>query len=298
MSKKFFSSLGTEVSADYEGQRLDNYLSREMKGAPRSLIYRLIRTGQVRINSRRASPDSKLRTGDVLRIPPHITLTKRSPAKPLALPILYEDNSLLAINKPVGMAAHGGSGSSHGVIERLRASRPEKYLELAHRLDKDTSGVLLLAKKASALRGVHATWRARRVRKIYHVWVFGKWSSTASLIDLPIKRTREIGGKVSSDGRASLTRTSLIRQYSKAALLRADISTGRTHQLRVHLSAIGLPIIGDDKYGDFASNHAFRQKRMFLHAERLAFSHPLEEKELTITAPAPREFMALEEELS
>ena len=299
MSEKFFSAPAAQVAADYDGQRLDNYLAREMKGAPRSLIYRLIRTGQVRINSRRVSPDRKLRAGDIIRIPPHISLSSPSPAPPMSPSVLFEDESLLAVNKPAGMAAHGGSGESHGVIERLRASRPDRFLELVHRLDKNTSGVLLLAKKASALRGVHATWRARKVRKIYHVWVFGKWSSKAAAhIDMPIKRTPVIGGKIAPDGRSALTRTSLLQQLSKAALLRADIATGRTHQLRVHLAAVGLPIIGDDKYGDFAANHALRQKRMFLHAERLSFTHPLRDEELTIIAPPPREFTALQKVLS
>jgi 23S rRNA pseudouridine955/2504/2580 synthase len=171
------------VGTDYDGQRLDNYLAREMKGAPRRLIYRIIRTGQVRINSRRAEHCTRLQTGDVLRIPDNIrTYFSTAQAAPLALPVLFEDGALLAVNKPSGLAVHGGSGLSHGVIERLRATHSGRFLELVHRIDKGTSGVLLLAKKNSALRSLHAAWRARQVKKRYNLMVFGQWQPQAAVI--------------------------------------------------------------------------------------------------------------------
>ncbi len=287
------------VSAEYGGQRLDNYLAREMKGAPRPLIYRLIRTGQVRVNSRRAAPGCKLAEGDMLRIPFNVSLRPVRPAPPAELPVLFEDGAFLAVDKPSGMAVHGGGGVSHGVIERLRAAREAPFLELAHRLDKSTSGVLLLAKKSSALRGVQKEWRARRVQKIYHALVFGQWQKKAAKIDLPIKRLHgQIAGKISEDGRAALTRTALLRQFSAAALLEANIETGRTHQLRVHLAAVGLPIAGDDKYGDFAANRRFTEcSRLFLHAARLSFAHPLTGETMNISAPPPDAFARMQKSL-
>lgn len=303
MLKKNLSAPARTVAADYQGQRLDNYLAREMKGAPRSLIYRLIRTGQVRINGRRAKPDCKLCSGDLLRIPDNISLAPpAAPAPPTQLPIIYEDREFLVVNKPSGMAVHGGTATAHGVIERLRAARQDRFLELAHRLDKHTSGVLLLAKKSSALREVQAEWRARKVQKIYHAMVFGKWHKGAAVIDLPLKRIAHgIGGVVAGDGRPSLTRTSLLKQFAIAALLRADIATGRTHQLRVHLAAVGLPIIGDDKYGDFAANHRFavdaKKCQMLLHAARLCFKHPQTGEKMDLQAPLPDDFAAAEKQL-
>lgn len=316
MSKKKHSAPARTVAADYLGQRLDNYLAREMKGAPRPLIYRLIRTGQVRINGRRAAPDSKLRPGDLLRIPDNISLSPpAAAAPPVVLPVVYEDSAFLAVDKPSGMAVHGGTASAHGVVERLRAAREDRFLELAHRLDKNTSGVLLLAKKSSALRGVQSEWRARRVQKIYHALVFGKWRKRAATIDLPLKRAAHgIGGMVAGDGRPSLTRTSVLKQFAAAALLRADIATGRTHQLRVHLAAVGLPIVGDDKYGNFPANRHFIvgvagkvrtagatkksiKMRMFLHAARLRFRHPLTGEMLDLRAPPPDDFAAAEARL-
>ena len=288
------------VSAEYCGQRLDNYLAREMKGAPRKLIYRLIRTGQVRINSRRAAPKCKLAEGDLLRIPDCISLSPPpSAAPPAELPVLFEDAAFVAVDKPSGMAVHGGGGVLHGVIERLRAGRDGRFLELAHRLDKSTSGVLLLAKKSSALRGVQSEWRARRVQKIYYALVFGRWRAQDGKIDLPIKRVHgKIAGQIAADGRESLTRTALIRQFPAAALLQADLSTGRTHQLRVHLAAAGLPIIGDEKYGDFAANRRLPQcRRLFLHAARLSFSHPLTGKKISISAPLPDGFARIQKQL-
>ncbi|MGU9951717.1 MAG: RluA family pseudouridine synthase [Gammaproteobacteria bacterium WSBS_2016_MAG_OTU1] len=297
--QKIISSSAKTVAADYDEQRLDNYLARELKGAPRSLIYRLIRTGQVRINSRRARPSSKLHTGDILRIPDNITITAAPrPAPTMSPDILFEDDALLVINKPAGMAVHGGSGVSFGVIESLRETRQPRFLELAHRLDKGTSGALLLAKKSSALRGVQQSWREKRVKKVYHAFVFGVWNKDAAVINLPIKRTTAIGGITAADGRPSLTHTSLLKQYENAALLRADIATGRTHQLRVHLAAVGLPIIGDDKYGDFTANRSLaRGCRLLLHAARLCFKHPLTGEKIDIHAPVPDDFIAMQTKL-
>lgn len=282
------------VSAERDGQRLDNYLAREMKGAPRALIYRLVRTGQVRINGGRAAPDCKLQEGDRVRIPPHVTLSApKGNAPPASLPVLFEDQAFLAVNKPAGMAVHGGSGAAFGVIERLRAGRKDKFLELAHRLDKNTSGVLLLAKKSSALRAVQHQWRERKVEKIYLTLVFGQWHAGAKRIDMPLARAvRGIGGKTAEDGRPALTRTFLLRQFARAALLRADIATGRTHQLRVHLATVGLPIAGDDKYGDFAANRLLpaRLRRTMLHAAELRFTHPQTGDTVEICAPPPDDF--------
>ena len=288
------------VSADCDGQRLDNYLAREMKGAPRALIYRLIRTGQVRVNGGRARPLCKLRAGDCLRIPDNVALSppSRPPQSPPTLPVLFEDDYFLAVDKPPGMAAHGGSGVSFGVIENLRASRSDRFLELAHRLDKPTSGALLLAKKSSALKAAQALWRERKVRKEYQVFVFGEWNRRAAVIDLPLRRTRGIGGEVSADGRPAHTRTFLLKQFDGAALLRADIATGRTHQLRAHLSAVGLPIVGDDKYGDFTANRRrARNIRMLLHASLLSFTHPKTGAPLTIKSPLPPDFAAMQSRL-
>lgn len=298
-AQKKISSPARTVAADYHGQRLDNYLAREMRGAPRPLIYRLIRTGQVRINGRRSTPDCKLCAGDLLRIPDNISLTPpAADAPPAELPVLYEDSALLAVNKPSGMAVHGGTSVAHGVVERLRAARCDRFLELAHRLDKHTSGVLLLAKKSSALRGVQSEWRARRVQKIYLAMVFGQWTRNAAKINLPLKRIpRGIAVRVAADGRESQTNTALLKQFPAAALLRADIATGRTHQLRVHLAAVGLPIVGDDKYGDFAANRRFGAKRILLHAASLSFAHPATGEIVRLHAPPPDDFAAAEQTL-
>ena len=299
-SKGARASPNKRVAAEYRGQRLDNYLAREMKGAPRKLIYRLIRTGQVRINGRRAAPKNKLAEGDILRIPDCVALSPAAlPAPPAELPVLFENEFFLAVNKPAGMAVHGGGGVSYGVIERLRAGHGGRFLELAHRLDKHTSGVLLLAKKPSALRGVQSEWRAGKVRKIYYALSFGRWREQNAVIDMPIKRPRgQIAGQISPDGRSALTRTSLVRQFPAAALLKADIATGRTHQLRVHLSAVGLPIVGDEKYGDFAANRQIGgRRRMYLHAARLSFIHPPGGEKTDIAAPLPDSFARMQKQL-
>lgn len=288
------------ISEQEQGQRLDNYLLREWRGVPRSLIYRLIRTGKVKLNAARTTPASRLHSGDILHLPDNIVTSSppKPPAKALALPVLYEDSELLAVDKPAGLAVHGGSGIAHGVIERLRTGRgldrDRNFLELAHRLDRETSGVLLLAKKRSALRMVQAQWRAQQVQKEYIALVFGDWQKRHRRIVLPLRR---IGGDsgirrvvTDNDGKAALTQTRLLRQWRRGALISAVLATGRTHQLRVHFAESGIPIAGDDKYGIFADNHALARAgfaRMFLHAGHLRFIRPATGAALMIESPLP-----------
>jgi 23S rRNA pseudouridine955/2504/2580 synthase len=287
------------------GQRVDNFLLRMLKGVPKSHIYRILRSGEVRVNRKRVQPDTRLAVGDELRIPPIRTATpgaiRRGP--PLASvdpPILYEDDALIAVNKPAGLAVHGGSGVAYGLIEQLRAARPKaKFLELAHRLDRDTSGVLLVAKKRAALLALHAALREGRVDKRYLVLVRGRWRDAKRQVDLPL--TRFVTGegerrvRVERTG-GQLARTVFYRRETwpdaspPLSLLEAELHTGRTHQIRVHLTHLGFPLAGDDKYGDFAWNKALgRQglKRMFLHAWRLGLPHPVETRDIAFEAPLP-----------
>ncbi len=290
------------VSEQFEGQRLDNYLLREWRGVPRSLIYRLIRNGHIRVNVGRVRPDCRLSTGDRLRLPASVRVPEAPPpthARPLALQVLYEDEILLAVDKPAGLAVHGGSGVAHGVIERLRAHLPQHaFLELVHRLDRDTSGVLLLAKKRSALTAIQQQWRAQKVEKKYTALVLGVWQAEQHReIKLPLKRIVAANGNrhviVDSAGKNAYTRTRLLQQYSNSALLEADLQTGRTHQLRVHFATQQLPILGDERYGDFALNHSAARagwQRMFLHAQQLAFTHPQSAERVQILSPLAEEF--------
>ena len=291
------------VNSEYAGQRLDNYLVREWHGMPKPLIYRLIRTGQVRVNRSRAKPHQRLQDGDIIRIPPIAASLPAADndrrAPPLALPILHEDDALLVVNKPAGVAVHGGSGKRYGVIERLRSAYPEiRSLELAHRLDKETSGVLMLAKKRMALRHLQMQWRNRQVHKRYTALVLGKWLSRHRNILQPLKRTLDANGNrrvyAAEDGKEAQTITALRQQWQQAALIDAIIKTGRTHQLRVHLANAGLPIVGDDKYGKFADNRRLCRgggsARMFLHAAELGFIHPLSGDKTTINADLPAAF--------
>ena len=307
-------SLLREVSEERDGQRLDNFLARECGKAPRALLYRLIRSGQVRVNGKRAKADTRLVAGDVLRLPPllHGINKKRaaraqhSPPPTLDMRVLFEGEGLLAVDKPAGIAVHGGSGVSFGVIERLRQTRGDKYLELAHRLDRDTSGVLLLATKPSALRAAQKLWRERKVNKIYNAAVFGVWRREHRRIELPLRKERRADGarmaKVGEDGAEAVTVTRLLRQFPDAALLSARIVTGRTHQIRAHCAAAGLPIIGDGKYGDFAKNREVfadmpSLRRLFLHARELSFELP-DAGEIRIESPLPEVFAELEQRLS
>jgi 23S rRNA pseudouridine955/2504/2580 synthase len=292
------------VGEDSAGQRVDNFLMKLMKGVPKSHVYRILRSGEVRVNRRRVGPDARLVTGDQLRIPPiRIAAPARSVAKvprgglPALPPILYEDDALMALDKPAGLAVHGGSGIRFGVIERLRQARPDaKFLELVHRLDRDTSGVLLLAKKRSALVALHAQLREGRVDKRYDVLVRGKWRDAVRTVELPLERYLTGEGerrvRVDREGRVARTVFRRVRTWPRAvppvALLEAELETGRTHQIRVHLTHLGYPLAGDDKYGDFAWNRELARqglKRMFLHARRLSFVHPTDGREVVIEAP-------------
>lgn len=292
------------VSEHSHGQRLDNYLLREWRGVPRPLIYRLIRNGNIRVNRKRAKPDQRLHAGDHLRLPNSVQTPAPGtlpPAAPLALPILYEDAHYMAVNKPAGLAVHGGSGIAHGVIERLRARHPpQPFLELAHRLDRDTSGILLLAKKRAALAAIQSQWRDHRVAKHYTALSFGDYHPTRHhRIDLPLQRLASPTGArhviVSTAGKTAVTHTQKMQTLNGGSLLSATLHTGRTHQLRVHLAYADLPIVGDPKYGNFPANRAAAKaghSRMHLHAHRLQFTHPDDGAAVTITAAPPPEFTA------
>jgi len=298
-----------EVDAASEGQRVDNFLLRVCKGVPRSHIYRILRTGEVRVNSRRVDATYRLQPGDRVRIPP-VRLAERAHRKvpPAAQPpVVFEDAALLVVDKPAGAAVHGGSGLSYGVIEQLRAARPElKFLELAHRLDRETSGLLIVAKKRSALTALHAALREGEIRKRYLVLVKGAWRDEKRHVSLPLRKyvTRAGERRVSVDreGRASDTIFKRERSYRDYTLLSAELLTGRTHQIRVQLAHLGFPIAGDDKYGDFKLNRVLAQqglKRMFLHAAELEFKHPLSGFAVKLDSPLPSElagFLCLLEE--
>jgi 23S rRNA pseudouridine955/2504/2580 synthase len=296
------SAVWHEVEADSGGQRLDNYLTRILKGVPRSHVYRIVRSGEVRVNSSRVSPDYRVQPGDRLRIPPvRVAQRPAVPAGPVARRfdehILYEDDELLALDKPAGIAVHGGSGVSCGVIEQLRRERPQaRRLELVHRLDRDTSGVLLLAKKRSALTALHAQLRAGQVQKFYAALVHGRWRNRRQNVSLALRKHVLKSGerRVSVDeaGMPAQTVFRLQRTWKDFSLLEAELKTGRTHQIRVHLAHLGFPIAGDDKYGDFALNRALGKaglKRMFLHACRLVVTHPVTGKPVVFEAPIPDE---------
>jgi len=296
------SATWHEAEPEAAGQRVDNYLTKLLKGVPKSHIYRILRSGEVRVNSRRVGPDYRVQGGDRLRLPPLRTARPTvAPRPPAALrfqaAILYEDDLVLAINKPAGVAVHGGSGVSHGVIEQLRLARPhERFLELAHRLDRDTSGVLLLAKRRSALLALHRQLREGAVRKLYLVLVKGDWREPQRSVKLPLHKYVSASGErrvaIRRDGAPSHTVFRLQRTWPGHSLLEAELKTGRTHQIRAHLAHLGYPIAGDDKYGDFAFNKQLARqglKRMFLHARTLAIEHPRTGALLTLEAPLPQE---------
>lgn len=317
------------IGEDDAGQRLDNYLMRHLKGVPKTHIYRIIRSGEVRINKGRAHADSRLNAGDVVRVPPVRTSERAAektqvmaamvaqhhpiPARDFA--ILFEDDHLIAINKPAGIAVHGGSGVSFGVIEQLRMARPKaQFLELVHRLDRETSGILLVAKKRSALKSLQDQFRERQTGKVYLALVLGQWPANKRVLDRPLHKFLLENGerrvrvttadnpdampsltlvKVRAVGEVQPDITHVTRAYS---LLEVTIKTGRTHQIRVHLANEGMPIVGDDKYGDFDCNKALARiqngvplKRMFLHAWNLRCRHPATEQPLALEAPLPVE---------
>ena len=294
-----------QIGEETGGQRIDNYLVKLLKGVPKSHVYRILRSGEVRVNGGRAKPDYRVRSGDELRIPP-VRVAERTPraAPPpdaaLERAILLEDACLLALNKPSGLAVHGGSGISFGVIEQLRSQRPQaRFLELVHRLDRDTSGVLLLAKKRSALTALHTELREGRVKKYYTVLVKGRWPNRKQSVRLNLHKYLLSSGErrvaVQADGQESHTVFELQQALGEFSLLRAELKTGRTHQIRVHLAHLGFPIAGDDKYGDFALNKELARKglkRMFLHAASMSFRHPAGGGTLTVDAPLPAELQS------
>lgn len=297
LSKDSVTFLTIDESA--AGQRVDNYLFRQLKGVPKSHIYRILR-GEVRVNKKRIDQTYRLQLDDVVRIPPIRVAEKVEPRVHIPLvefPILYEDDALLAINKPAGIAVHGGSGVSFGVIEQLRHARPQaKFLELVHRLDRETSGILLVAKKRSALVAMHDIMREGNSDKRYFALVLGQWKNSRQHVKLPLFKFDTPQGEkrvmVRDDGQASHTIFNLQQSWEAFTLLEAELKTGRTHQIRVHLAHLGYPIAGDDKYGDFARNRELMKqglKRMFLHAHSIAFAHPLTGEPLHITAPLPPE---------
>lgn len=290
-----------EISADMAGQRIDNFLLGRLKGAPRSLIYRILRRGEVRVNKGRIKPTYRLQAGDTLRIPPLRLAEAPAPGRPAARilqqldqAILYEDNRLLVLNKPSGLAVHGGSGLSYGVIEGLRALRPDApYLELVHRLDRETSGCLLIAKKRSALRQLHELLRNRQIDKRYVALVKGAWQggarSVTAALHKNVLRSGERMVRVDEDaGKAARSVFMPLARGVNASLVEVRLETGRTHQIRVHAASLGRPLAGDEKYGDSAFNRELRQlglKRLFLHARSVRFQ--LAEGELPIEVEAP-----------
>jgi 23S rRNA pseudouridine955/2504/2580 synthase len=295
------------IDEQHTGQRLDRVLTGLLPGVPRSRIFRLIRKGEVRVNGKRASPEQRLQSGDTLRVPPvRDGLTppaEASPAAPrvpvtltesLERSIVFEDEKLIALNKPAGVAVHGGSGLSFGVIEALRAARPDQTLELAHRLDRDTSGCLLIAKTAAALRALHALLREGEVLKSYLVLVAGGWELGHKIIDVPLRTDTRVGGertvRAAEGGKSARTEFRLVERYgSRASLLEATLHTGRTHQIRVHAAYCGHPVAGDEKYGQKEFNTSMRElglARMFLHAHHCAFTWP-GGAEVDISVPLP-----------
>ncbi len=296
-----------EIDESGESQRIDNFLFKYLKGVPKSHVYRILRGGEVRVNKKRVDQAYRLKPGDLLRIPPirvaekHEVEQVRIPAA--EFPILYEDDAILAVNKPAGVAVHGGSGVSFGVIEQMRNARPQaKFLELVHRLDRETSGVLLLAKKRSALTAMHEILREGNSDKRYLTLVLGQWKNAKQHVRLPLQKFDTPQGEkrvmVREDGQASHSIFALQKNWAlqkgwpEFSLLEAQLKTGRTHQIRVHLAHLGFPIAGDDKYGDYTCNKALVKqglKRMFLHAYSIAFAHPLTGEPMRLVAPLPKE---------
>ena len=291
------------ITEEDVGQRIDNFLLKICKGVPKSHVYQIIRSGQVRVNKGRIDQLYRLQINDVIRIPPmRMAEVKPNNAPRAEFAALYEDAHILVINKPSGVAVHGGSGVSYGVIEQLRAARPDaKFLELVHRLDRETSGVLMLAKKRSALTHLHEQMRDGLTDKRYLTLIAGDWKNQRQHIKLPLHKYTAADGerrvRVQADGMASHTIFNLIRRYGEFTLLEAELKTGRTHQIRVHLSASGFAMAGDDKYGDFALNRKLAKpegqrialKRMFLHAHQISFLHPDTNQNMIIKAPMPME---------
>lgn len=317
-----------EVDEESAGQRLDNFLMRQLKGVPKTHVYRIIRSGEVRVNKGRASADTRVVAGDMVRVPP-VRVSERATEKAETMaelmakgapardfPVLFEDEHVLAVDKPAGVAVHGGSGVSFGLIEQLRMARPQaKFLELVHRLDRETSGILLVAKKRSALKNLQEQFRERETGKTYLALVVGQWPLNKKVLDKPLhkyliedgERRVKVVSRDDPDGMKSVT---LVKVRARSggpvapaaqgySLLEVTIKTGRTHQIRVHLASEGMPIVGDDKYGDFDLNKALQKpavvegrvalRRMFLHAWRLQFTHPVSAERIELQAALPPE---------
>jgi 23S rRNA pseudouridine955/2504/2580 synthase len=293
-----------EITEENSDQRLDNFLISRLKGVPKSRIYRIVRKGEVRVNKGRVDVKYRLVAGDIVRIPP-VRVAERS--EELYVPhglqaaleqgILFEDEGILIVNKPAGYAVHGGTGVSSGIIEGLRLIRPEAhFLELVHRLDKDTSGCLIIAKKRSALKLMHELFRENNIHKTYLALLTGKWGRKKLIVNAPLLKNVSKGGErmvmISSAGKEAETLFRRLKTFTDSTLVEASPKTGRTHQIRVHAESLGHPIVGDERYGRDDLNRQFKArgyKRMFLHAERLKFQHPVTGEQLTILAPLPKQ---------
>lgn len=301
-----------DIDSDMAGQRIDNFLRTHLKGVPKSMIYRILRKGEVRVNKKRIKPDYKLQAGDTVRVPPVRVAPKSDLPNPnltivsqLTERVLFEDDALIVVNKPAGMAVHGGSGLSFGLIEALRSLRADENLELVHRLDRETSGCLLVAKKRSVLRALNTQLREKQMKKIYLALVAGEWSKLDRGVTAPLKKQVLQSGermvRVDSDGKPSETRFKIRQRYAEGTLVQASPVTGRTHQIRVHTQAAGHPIAMDDKYGDATFSEQMRSlglNRLFLHAESLSFYHPKSEQWVTVEAPLDTELVAVLEQLN
>jgi len=295
------------IDENNDGQRLDNFLIGQLKGVPRSWVYRVLRRGEVRVNKGRCKPARRLQIGDVVRIPP-VRQTIKQAGTPSAKRIgeieksvCYEDDLLLILNKPAGVAVHGGSGLSHGVIEILRASRPNAaFLELAHRLDRETSGCLMLAKKRSALRRLQELQRDGKIQKRYLALLSGRTRKGSWRVDSPLKKNTLKSGerivRVDPEGKPAITHFKVKQRFAEAFLVEAELETGRTHQIRVHAASNGTPILGDPKYGDEAANRLMRNlglRRLFLHAASLRFDWPGVRGSFFVEVPLPTELQSL-----
>jgi 23S rRNA pseudouridine955/2504/2580 synthase len=299
------------IDEGHDGQRLDNFLLSQLKGVPKSWVYRVLRRGEVRVNKGRCKPDRRLRIGDTVRIPPlRLAPSRASEPPPAAMErienaIVYEDHLMLVVDKPAGVAVHGGSGVSHGVIELLRAARPDApFLELAHRLDRETSGCLMLAKRRSALRTLQELQRAGRIEKRYLALLSGRTRKGGWRADAPLRKNTLKSGerivRVDPEGKQAVTHFSVRSRYSDATLVEALLETGRTHQIRVHAAQAGMPILGDPKYGDEDANRRFRElglKRLFLHAASLRFEWPESGRLHVFEAPLPADLQQVLESM-
>jgi len=291
-----------EVDDGSAGQRIDNFLLRIAKGVPKSHVYRILRSGEVRVNKGRVGAEYRLVEGDIVRVPP-IRIAEKvdsAPAPAREFAVVFEDDALLVVDKPAGVAVHGGSGVSFGVIEQLRRSRPQaRFLELAHRLDRETSGLLMIGKKRSALNQLHDLFRQGKVEKRYLALVKGSWRNALQHVRLPLHKYLTADGErrvsVSDEGKDAHSIVRLVARWENFSLVEVELKTGRTHQIRVHLAHLGFPLAGDDKYGDFSLNKDLQKvglKRMFLHAAKLRFPHPLAGEPVELAAPLPAELVS------